>query len=95
MKNFVAGSLAAVMTISFGAAAALADDHKSYKPKEKVVVVERNAQGKATMVKVGDTMYPVCMNYEQTDGCIQPRAAGLDWGNYPANTFDKKMKRSK
>ncbi|ABC63620.1 hypothetical protein [Erythrobacter litoralis] len=93
MKKFIAGSLAAAMTVSFGAAAALADDHKSYKPKEKVVVVERNDQGKATMVKVGDKMYPVCMNYEMTDGCIQPRAAGLDWGNYPANTWPRMSRR--
>lgn len=45
------------------------------------------------MVKVGDKMYPVCMNYEMTDGCIQPRAAGLDWGNYPANTWPRMSRR--
>ena len=92
MKKLITGTLAAAMTVSFGAAAAFADDHKDFKPTEKVVVIEKNAQGKATKVRVGDKEYPVCMNYEMTDGCIQPRAAGLNWGNWPANTWNEKAR---
>lgn len=56
-------------------------DHHGYKAKSPEVV-ERNEQGKATKVKVGDRVYPVCMS-EQQDSCINPRAAGLNWGDKP------------
>lgn len=45
-------------------------------------VVERAPNGRATSVRIGDTVYKVCMT-ENEDGCIQPRAAGLSWGDRP------------
>ena len=53
------------------------------------MVVERNTQGKATKVRVEGTVYDVCMKDDQ-DGCINPRAAGLDWGNRPLDYWPGK-----
>jgi hypothetical protein len=49
---------------------------------EAPVVVARDARGRATSVRIGGTVYKVCMAGNE-DGCIQPRAAGLNWGNHP------------
>lgn len=51
-----------------------------------VEVVERDAQGKATKVRVNGEIIDVCMSEEQ-DGCIQPRAAGLGWGDMPLSYY--------
>ena len=50
----------------------------------KTEVVEKNARGQAIKVRVEGKVYDVCMN-EAQDGCIQPRAAGLNWGDVPLN----------
>ena len=47
-----------------------------------VRVVERNDAGKATKVAVDGEVYDVCMS-ERQDSCINPRAANLDFGDYP------------
>ncbi len=49
---------------------------------ETPVVVERAANGRPTSVRIGGVVYKVCMSDDE-DGCIQPRAAGLNWGNRP------------
>lgn len=81
MKKFVASTLAAAMTLSFGAAA-VADDHAEIKAE----VIERNAQGKATKVRIDGKDIAVCMT-ESQDNCINPRAAGLKWGDRPLGYF--------
>jgi hypothetical protein len=48
----------------------------------KAEVVETNARGQAIKVRIEGKVYDVCMN-EAQDGCIQPRAAGLNWGDVP------------
>lgn len=45
-------------------------------------IVKRGPDGRAQIVKVGGKEYQVCVNDRQDD-CIQPRAAGLDWGDRP------------
>ena len=50
----------------------------------KAEVVEKNARGQATKVRIEGKVYDVCMN-EAQDSCIQPRAAGLNWGDVPLN----------
>lgn len=45
-------------------------------------VVERNEQGQATKVSIDGTVYDVCMTEEQDD-CINPRDAGLNFGDVP------------
>lgn len=53
---------------------------------EAPVVVARAANGRATSVRIGGVVYKVCMT-ETEDGCIQPRAAGLNWGNRPLQSW--------
>lgn len=50
----------------------------------KAEVVEKNTRGHATKVRIEGKVYDVCMT-EAQDGCIQPRAAGLNWGDVPLN----------
>ena len=71
---FAAAGLALIAT------PAIADDHgiKAKSPE----VVETNARGQATKVRIEGQVYDVCMKNDQ-DGCINPRAAGLKWGNRP------------
>ena len=87
MKKFVTATLASACAASFAMAASMpanADDHmkKMDTKAETPVPVERNARGKVTKVRIGDKVYDVCMTFEQ-DSCINPRAAGLNWGNRP------------
>jgi len=51
---------------------------------EKAEVVERDAKGRATKVSVGGVVYTVCVG-DMSDGCINPREAGLNFGNVPLN----------
>ena len=51
-------------------------------PKPKAEVVERNAKGEATRIRVEGRVYEVCRE-GKTDGCINPRDAGLDFGTVP------------
>lgn len=53
---------------------------------ETPAVLERAANGRATSVRIGQTVYKVCRT-EDEDGCIQPRAAGLDWGDRPLQSW--------
>ena len=49
-------------------------------------VVERNARGQATKVRVEGRVYNVC-TADSSDGCINPREAGLNFGNVPLNRW--------
>jgi hypothetical protein len=49
-------------------------------------VVARAANGRPTSVRIDGTVYKVCMTQNE-DGCIQPRAAGLNWGNHPLQAW--------
>lgn len=43
-------------------------------------VVAKDSHGRATEVSVNGQTYQVCSTSKQ-DECINPRAAGLNWGN--------------
>lgn len=58
-------------------------------PMPKAEVVERDARGHATMVSVEGQQYKVC-SATVTDSCIQPRQAGLNWGNTPIDYWPGK-----
>jgi hypothetical protein len=81
---------AALATATLAAAAAAAPVQAQDAPApaapgvraETPVVVERAPNGRPTSVRIGATVYKVCMS-ESEDGCIQPRAAGLNWGDRP------------
>ena len=67
----------ATLGLVFGLSApALADHHEPAKPE----VVEVNEQGQPTKVKIGENVIDVCLTDDQ-DSCINPRDAGLDFGN--------------
>ncbi len=93
MKNFISAALTAASVATLGLAApALADAHMEKKnmtakgdanwKAQSPEIVERNSQGKVTKVSIDGKTYDVCMKNDQ-DGCINPRAAGLNWGNRP------------
>ena len=46
----------------------------------KAEVIEKDAQGKPTKVRIGDKEYDLCTREDQ-DSCINPRDAGFDFGN--------------
>ena len=74
----LAGGAAAAPGLGPGAAAPAAPAAPAAAPR----VAARDARGRATSVRIGATVYKVCMS-ENEDGCIQPRAAGLNWGDRP------------
>ncbi|MBO6768956.1 MAG: hypothetical protein JJ901_11740 [Erythrobacter sp.] len=80
-------AIAAASGLALTAAPAFADDHgtKANSPE----VVETNARGQATKVLIDGKVYDVCMKDDQ-DGCINPRAAGLKWGNRPLSYWPGK-----
>ncbi len=49
-------------------------------------VVERDSRGRATKVSVEGRTYEVCRQ-GMTDGCINPREAGLNFGNVPLDRW--------
>jgi hypothetical protein len=76
-----------IVTIAFSASlAALAlAAPAAAQPNEQTQsaqIVMRGPNGHATMVRVDGQEYPVC-THEGQDSCIEPYAAGLDWGNRP------------
>ncbi|HYC75039.1 hypothetical protein [Brevundimonas sp.] len=81
-------ALAAAALAGAAAAPVVAQDAPTPAPAapatrtEAPVVVARDANGRATSVRIGGTVYKVCMS-ENEDGCIQPRDAGLNWGDRP------------
>ena len=68
-----AAVILAASLASTGAAQAQEDE-----PKPEVL--ETNEQGQPTKVKIGDREVYIC-NEERQDSCINPRDAGLNFGN--------------
>jgi len=81
MKN-IALSAAIAGTALALSAPVLADHHMENGEGHamKAEVVEKNARGQAMKVMIDGKTYDVCTAKDQ-DGCINPRAAGLKWGN--------------
>ncbi len=52
-------------------------------------VTAKNAKGQATQVSKDGQTYNVCMGDVQ-DSCINPREAGLKWGNWPVGYWPGK-----
>ncbi|NRD89069.1 hypothetical protein C8024_05830 [Sphingopyxis sp. BSNA05] len=57
-----------------------------------VKIVSKDAKGKATRVSVDGKEYAVCMT-EQQDSCINPRQAGLNFGDWPLKNWPEKNNR--
>jgi hypothetical protein len=78
MKYLVAAIAIAAVGLS-GAAVA--------KPNAKgFEIVERDAKGKVTKVKKDGQEYKICTS-DDSDGCINPREAGLGYGNHIAREW--------
>lgn len=75
----LAGACAAAAAFS---APALADTaaEPTTKKETKAEIVERGPDGRATSVMIDGKVYAICKEGSQDD-CINPRDAGLDWGN--------------
>ncbi|MCL4672702.1 MAG: hypothetical protein KJZ64_07140 [Sphingomonadaceae bacterium] len=78
MKKLV---FAAAMAAGMVAVPALADNHGM-----KAEVIERDAKGKPTKVRIDGKDYMVCTS-DNSDGCINPREAGLKFGNHAASKW--------
>ncbi len=52
-------------------------------------IVSRDANGQASMVRIDGQTYAVCDTQKQDD-CINPRAAGLNWGDRPLDYWPGK-----
>ena len=95
MKNLVASLITAASITTLGfAGTALAKDgddvsRDASTKAETPEIVERNEKGKATKVRIEGKVYDVCMKDDQ-DGCINPRAPGLKWGNRPLDYWPGK-----
>lgn len=62
-------------------APALADNHESER-KPQAEVIERDEDGRATRIRIEGQEVDVCREGQQDD-CINPREAGLDFGDVP------------
>lgn len=107
MKTIIAGTMTALMSVSFAAAAVAQTataqtttaqttataqtPAASAEAKAKIEIAERDARGRVTKVRIGADVIPVCMNETMTDGCINPWEAGLKWGNRPVATYTAKV----
>lgn len=80
---------AAAISLPIGSTALAAPDgYKAKSPK----IVERGPDGRAQVVRVEGKDYQVCVGDRQDD-CIQPRAAGLDWGERPLRYWPGNKKK--
>lgn len=84
IKYFIAPSLALAAFAAAGTAQADNHSRDAEWKAESPEIVERTPQGKVTKVRVKGKVYDVCEN-EKQDSCIQPRAAGLNRGDFPLN----------
>ena len=82
MRNMAIFSAAAAATMAFSGVAH-ANHHEmkdGAKTDAKATVVQKGANGRAQTVMLNGKEYKVCGG-EVTDGCINPREAGLNFGN--------------
>ncbi len=78
---------AAIASLGGGMIAAVPAFAKNHGMHAKAVeVVERDAKGRPSKVRVDGQDYTLCTS-DNSDGCINPREAGLNWGNYTAKEW--------
>lgn len=82
-------AIAIALGVALLSAAAAAQTDPPPPPKPKAEVVQRDANGRATVVRVEGVEYKVCTAQGQ-DGCINPREAGLDFGSVPIDHWPGK-----
>ncbi|WP_338468055.1 hypothetical protein RXV95_05725 [Novosphingobium sp. ZN18A2] len=82
MNTITGLSIAAFAAIGLVSAPALAKPHARHDAQPAAQIVKRDARGHATVVRINGNEYEVCTK-QMTDSCINPRQAGLNWGNRP------------
>ncbi|MDE8651595.1 hypothetical protein [Novosphingobium album (ex Liu et al. 2023)] len=83
MRNLTLAIAAGALAFMTGVA--YADQAAAPKPE----IVEKDARGRPTVVRIDGQEYKVC-TAEGQDGCINPREAGLKWGNTPLDYWPGK-----
>jgi hypothetical protein len=87
MKKTITLALAAALLAAGGTAVAQSSDSStSTSTNSKPQVVEKDAKGHPTKISIDGQVYPVC-TATMTDGCVNPRQAGLKMGNAPMNNW--------
>lgn len=81
--------IAATATLTALAAFAVPAAAQTATTSQGFTVVETNAKGQATKVSKDGKTYAVCMSDAQ-DSCINPREAGLKFGNNPLSYWPGK-----
>lgn len=76
--TYIAGLAFAASMMPLGASAFAAP------ASQNVQILARDSHHRATEVEVDGQRYAVC-SATKTDNCIDPRAAGLKFGNVPLN----------
>ncbi|MGH6786851.1 MAG: hypothetical protein ACREBO_08470 [Novosphingobium sp.] len=76
--------LAALAALAGPGAALAAEPPKPPEAPPRPEVIERDAQGRATKVRLDGQVVAVCTP-ERTDGCVNPREVGLDQGGRAIN----------
>lgn len=79
----VIAAISAGLTLVLGSPVT-AEHHEGGAPKAEVIA--RDDQGRATRISVDGIEVDVC-SADVTDNCINPREAGLDFGNAPLDAW--------
>lgn len=58
--------------------------------RQQAEIIQRGPDGRASVVRIDGRDYPVCTSGVQQDGCIEPRTAGLKWGDHPLSDWPGK-----
>ena len=85
----IAIAVAIAAIAAAGPVAAKAKHHSHAAAKAGVEVTERDAKGRPTKVRMDGQEVSVC-TADKTDGCVNPREAGLNFGNNPIGDWPGK-----
>lgn len=85
MNKIIGSTAALAAALMFSAPAVAAENERAEsqpataEKKQKAEIVQRGNDGRAQVVSIDGEEYTVCTR-EGQDSCINPRAAGLNWG---------------
>ncbi len=79
-RLFLTAATATTLVLSGAAHASQSEMADGAKTDAKAEVLQKGANGRAQTVMLNGKEYPVCGG-DVTDGCINPREAGLNFGN--------------
>jgi hypothetical protein len=84
MKTDTLLLMACMATLALAAPLSAQAQASDQSGRTQAQIVERGPDGKASVVRIDGRNYPVCnASGARQDGCIEPRSAGLKWGDRP------------